>query len=226
MTYSALILLAPMLFVAQTILTLVLQKGEICPGQRGRVHKLLPASGVLWLAIASVEVSAFLISAALFYFYSQVKTGKTRDEGPLWVMWLADMLALLFVGYQLKQFDTVSAGLFWFIFAAMSGALFAHLNLLLARSRLEAFHQLLPVSGVISGIAGALVLSLPLISLSDAAIEPVLNNFLSGFALLISGLVIWCWHLFRKVKPAKAQLSVALLLIYISGICFWPLLQL
>lgn len=54
-------------------LTLVLVK-EICPGQRGRIHKVLPALAVLWLAVASIKIEAFLVVFALFYFYSQVQT--------------------------------------------------------------------------------------------------------------------------------------------------------
>ena len=73
MVESLLVQFAPMLLGAQLILTLILVKGNICPGQRGRIHKMLPAIGVLWLAVASLRIEAFLIVFAIFYFYSQVQ---------------------------------------------------------------------------------------------------------------------------------------------------------
>ncbi|GAL20357.1 hypothetical protein JCM19235_4557 [Vibrio maritimus] len=81
MITAVLTLLAPALAVAMLVLTLILAKGDICPGQRGRIHKLLPAIGILWLAIASLKVEAFLVVFAIFYFYSKVQTGKTRQQG-------------------------------------------------------------------------------------------------------------------------------------------------
>ncbi len=75
MLYSLISVFAPMLLGAQIILTLVKVK-EICPGQRGRINKVLPALAVLWLAVASIKIEAFLVVFALFYFYSQVQTKK------------------------------------------------------------------------------------------------------------------------------------------------------
>ncbi|GAL25633.1 hypothetical protein JCM19239_574 [Vibrio variabilis] len=66
MITAVLTLLAPALAVAMLVLTLILAKGDICPGQRGRIHKLLPAVGILWLAIASLKVEAFLVVFAIF----------------------------------------------------------------------------------------------------------------------------------------------------------------
>ena len=103
MVESLLVQFAPMLLGAQLILTLILVKGDICPGQRGRIHKILPAIGVLWLAVASLRIEAFLIVFAIFYFYSQVQTKKTRDSGPIWVMYLACGLALSYVAIQVSE---------------------------------------------------------------------------------------------------------------------------
>ncbi|MDM7484535.1 MAG: hypothetical protein P3W98_005180, partial [Vibrio metschnikovii] len=79
MLYSLLSVMAPMLLGAQVLLTLVLVKGDICPGQRGRIHKVLPVLAILWVAVASLKVEAFLVVFALLYFYSQVQTKKTRQ---------------------------------------------------------------------------------------------------------------------------------------------------
>ena len=42
MIQQLLVTFPPMLFGAQALLTLLLIKGDICPGQRGRLHKMLP----------------------------------------------------------------------------------------------------------------------------------------------------------------------------------------
>lgn len=74
MVQQLLAVIAPMLFGAQLILTLILVKGDICPGQRGRIHKILPAIAILWLAVASLKIQAMLVVFAIAYFYSKVQT--------------------------------------------------------------------------------------------------------------------------------------------------------
>ncbi len=83
MLYSLLSVMAPMLLGAQVLLTLVLVKGDICPGQRGRIHKVLPVLAILWVAVASLKVEAFLVVFALLYFYSQVQTKKNTSRRAL-----------------------------------------------------------------------------------------------------------------------------------------------
>ncbi len=46
-------------------------------------------------------------------------------------------------------------------------------------------------------------------SLSEAQLEPVISTLLFGFALLISSIVVWCWHLLLS-KHLKLQLTIAL----------------
>ncbi len=61
MIQQLLLTFPPMLFGAQALLTLLLIKGDICPGQRGRLHKMLPSIGILWLAVASLRIEAFMV---------------------------------------------------------------------------------------------------------------------------------------------------------------------
>mgnify|MGYP001023231339 CR=1 FL=1 len=70
MIQTLLSVFSPMLLGAQILLTLVLVKGNICPGQRGRIHRVLPAIGVLWLAVASLKIEAFLVVFCIFYFFA------------------------------------------------------------------------------------------------------------------------------------------------------------
>jgi len=199
-----------MLLGAQLVLTLVLTKGEICPGQRGRIHKLLPALAILWLAIASIQIQAFLVVFALFYFYSQVQTKKTRERGPMWVMYLADGLAAGFVGAQIAGQATGAGMLAMLTMVLLLGGAFAHLLLTVARTRLQAFHRILPFSGVVAAMLIALIVLLHAYSLDEQALAIATQQILVGFAVMLTAIIVWCWHIFTSKTVNKVQLAVAL----------------
>ncbi|WP_413285924.1 hypothetical protein [Vibrio sp. MA40-2] len=225
MTESLLALLAPMLLGAQLVLTLVLVKGEICPGQRGRVHKLLPAIGVLWLSIVTIKMSAFIVACAIFYFFSKVQISKTRNQGPLWVLYLADLLAFLFVAMQASVLPTVFASIEWVLHISLLGAILAQLLLLIARSRLQAFHRVLPVIGIVSSMSLALVVALHVIGLEQASMDSLYQTILIGLACLLVGSVVWCWHLVTRHTVNKVQLSISLTLLLLAGVQLYPLIS-
>ncbi|NAW56080.1 MULTISPECIES: hypothetical protein [unclassified Vibrio] len=210
MIQSLLTLFAPMLLGAQLVLTLVLTKGDICPGQRGRIHKLLPALAILWLAIASIQIQAFLVVFALFYFYSQVQTKKTRERGPMWVMYLADGLAAGFVGAQIAGQATGAGMLAMLTMVLLLGGAFAHLLLTVARTRLQAFHRILPFSGVVAAMLIALIVLLHAYSLDEQALAVATQQILVGFAVMLTAIIVWCWHIFTSKTVNKVQLAVAL----------------
>ena len=217
MVQQLLTMFAPMLLGAQLVLTLVLVKGDICPGQRGRVHKLLPVLAILWLAVASLKIQAFMVVFAIGYFYTQVQTKKTRDSGPLWVMYLANGLALAYVGIMIGEASTWSAGLAVLIEVLLLGAALAHLLLTVARTRLQAFHKILPAAGVVSAMLMSLTVLFKAYGLSEEQLSQLTQPILFGLALLISGVVVWCWHIFTQKAVSKVQLGVALVMLLGSG---------
>lgn len=220
---SLLFLIPPMLLGTQLILTLVLMKGEICPGQRGRLHKLFPAIGTLWLACSTSNIAALAVAAPLFYFYSRVQTGKTRERGPIWILLLANLCAAGYVVLQMLEQHSLSALLALLISALFLGAAFAHLNLKFAASRLQAFHSLLPITGLISGIALALTMAMQAMQTESVQLAQLSLHIFAGLALLIAGIVVWCMHLLRGVEAGKLQLSLAVLLVMAACISFQPL---
>lgn len=211
MVQQLLAVFAPMLLGAQLILTLILIKGDICPGQRGRIHKILPAIAILWLAVASLKIQAMMVVFAIAYFYSQVQTKKTRDQGPMWVMYLANGLALAYVGIVVAEQQSIAAGLNVLVQVLLLGALFAHLLLTIARTRLQAFHRILPVSGVVAAMLMSLAILLKASGLGDEALVSATQPLLIGLALLLSAIVIWCSHMLMSKEIQKVQLSIALL---------------
>ncbi|MBN3492758.1 hypothetical protein [Vibrio neptunius] len=211
MVQQLLAVFPPMLLGAQLILTLILVKGDICPGQRGRIHKLLPVLAVMWLAVASLRIEAMIVVFAISYFYSQVQTKKTRVQGPLWVLYLANGLALSYVAIGIGEQPDLAAGISVFVQIILLGALFAHLLLTVARTRLQAFHRILPVTGVISAMLMSLVILLKAIGLEEVTLTQATQPLLIGFALLITSVLIWSWHIIVSKTVNKVQLAVALL---------------
>lgn len=113
------------------------------------------------------------------------------------------------------------------IFAAifLLGAMLGHLLLTLARSRLQAFHRILPVVGIVSAMLTALCL-LPYVSgLNDEQLQTLLMPIVMSFGLLITGIVAWCWHLISGKTVNKWQLLLAGLLVLASATGFHGLYQ-
>ncbi|KJY93177.1 membrane protein [Vibrio neptunius] len=211
MVQQLLAVFPPMLLGAQLILTLILVKGDICPGQRGRIHKVLPVLAIMWLAVASLKIEAMMVVFAIAYFYSQVQTKKTRVQGPLWVMYLANGLALAYVAIGIGEQPDLAASINVFVQIILLGALFAHLLLTVARTRLQAFHRILPVTGVISAMLMSLAILLKAFGLEEVTLTQATQPLLIGFALLITSVLIWCWHIIVSKTVNKIQLAVALL---------------
>lgn len=225
MIHTLLSVLPPMLLGAQLILTLIMVKGEICPGQRGRVHKVLPAVAVLWLAVASIHLDALLIAGAIIYFCSKVQTKKTRDEGPLTVMYGADILAFASVLWQSFQYGHWSAGVAHFVSLLVLGGIFAHLMMTIARSRLQAFNRLLPVGGILGAMLVALCIVPFAYHLEPIELSQLTHQVLTYFALLVIGIIIWCWHIVASKPVGKLQLVVAQIVLLISMFGFERLYQ-
>jgi hypothetical protein len=212
MIQQLLVTFPPMLFGAQALLTLLLIKGDICPGQRGRLHKMLPAIGVMWLAVASLRIEAFMVVFAIFYFYSQVQTKKTREKGPLWVLHLANGLAFAYVVIQVLEQANWPAATAMTLMVFFLGASFSQLLLTIARSRLQAFHRILPVAGIVSGMLLVIATLFSSYQLDEAVLSTATQPILIALVMLISSIVVWCWHIFTHKAPEKVQLAVAFLL--------------
>ena len=220
MLYSLLNVMAAMLLGAQVLLTLVLVKGDLCPGQRGRIHKVLPVLAILWLAVASLKIEAFLVVFALIYFYSQVQTKKTRQEGPLWALYLANGLALAFVAVLAADALSWSGSLSLISQVFLLGAILGHLLLVQARSRLQAFHRLLPVLGIVSAMLMTLCLVPYTYQLDQAALSQLMQPLLLSFSSLIIGILVWSWHLLLVKPVAKGQLLLAQCLVLVAAAGF------
>ena len=220
---GVLIFLIPALLGAQLILTLVLTKGEICPGQRGRVHKTLPALLVGWLVVAIAQPYAFLPLLALGYFTVKVKTGKTRDAGPLNVFYAANVLAFL-VWFSFVPTLTLPVALLSLVSVALFGSLVAHIMLTQARTRLQAFHRLLPFAGFISAMLSVLCLLWLSSQLDENQLASLTTNVVASLVLLVAGLLVWSMHLLTGKTVNRWQLVVAAGILVLSANMQIPLM--
>ncbi|WP_038178444.1 hypothetical protein [Vibrio rhizosphaerae] len=206
-------ILLPMTAGAQFIVTLVLTKGEICPGQRGRIHRILPLLFVLWLLVAVQHIYTLLNVVLIGYFYSQVKTGKTRQEGPLKILYLANGIAGLAMLFAILTAPNWVAAVTLILSCLLLGAIAAHWLLTIARTRLQAFHRLLPITGILAAMFMTLCI-VPLAARMDPIqLQNVLHSILLSFSLLVTAVIIWSWHLLTAKSADKVQLGISCLVL-------------
>ncbi|WP_139281537.1 hypothetical protein [Vibrio aerogenes] len=206
-------------------MTLVLMKGEICPGQRGRIHRLFPVLALLWASVAVQHLLAMVVTALIAGLYTRVKTGKTRDSGPLMLLWLADMAALVLVIMTIVGMPDWIGGVVIAFSTILSGAISAHLLLVMAKSRLQAFHKLLPAVGVLAAMMITVCIVPFTYGLSDEQLSIMTSSVLIYFSLMIAGLLLWCWHLFLSSTVSRVLLALSCLLLLSSMTGFNSLYQ-
>ncbi|MFD2180372.1 hypothetical protein [Veronia pacifica] len=192
---------------AQWVLTLVLLRGDICPGQRGRIHGVFWYLVGGWLLVIPALPWAVLPFLVLGIFAFRAKTGKTRQVGPIPLLHLANGLGLLTLFMFLIQGQWLQ-NILILLQLPILGAAFSHCLLVKARSRLQAFHRILPVVGIcvamLMAVAGALV------GYVSGAGEAEMLPILASLALLLTGVTFWIVHLFRQDAPKLVMLVPAL----------------
>ncbi|CAM2833996.1 hypothetical protein [Vibrio rarus] len=219
-------LLLPMAIGALLVLITALLKGDICPGQRGRLHQQLPIIAGLFF-ISAGALPAFLIPAGLLVYFSvQTQTGKTRHRGPLFLLYLCALSATLFWLAAIVSSKppfivgslSVCVALLLFL-----GAVLAQLLLIRARSRLQAFHRLLPVTGIISLMMVVIAVLLQTYWAWSANSEWVVGVIVYAFPTLILAVVIWSWHLFCDGTVQLWQIALAGILALLGSYLLLPL---
>ncbi|MEZ8144254.1 hypothetical protein A1OO_18075 [Enterovibrio norvegicus FF-33] len=197
---------------AQFVLTLVLLKGDICPGQRGRLHKAFWFLVAAWALVVPFSPFSALPFIALGIFSLRSKSGKTRLSGPIPVLLLANgfgALAVLISAWHQGMF----VGLLMISQVALVGAITGHCLLVRARSRLQAFHRILPVAGIVAAMLMALVIAVASTSMPEASANALVTSVLTSLGLVLVGVIIWAFHLLRQTPPHLLQLCCALIVI-------------
>ncbi|WP_087025784.1 hypothetical protein [Thaumasiovibrio subtropicus] len=207
---SLLLLFLPMAVGALYFITLCLFKGEICPGQRGRLHKWLPAVLIPFALSIPGSVMTLIPMGLIAAFCFQVKTGKTRVEGPRILLVLAAATSIA-VWIAVAMGHALPVILISALCTPLLGAAFAHLLMTVARTRLQAFHRLLPVLGIVS----AMVMMMLWLWFWKVVLleEIVVANALLCLLALVIAVLLWVLHMFKATAPSKRQLSAVNFLI-------------
>lgn len=195
------------------VMTLVLWKGQICPGQRRRLMRQGKGLTLLWIitlvcGTVSLENSVLILMVAvagITFEYSRHQPVRARSA--LLTSGLASALAMMtaLLVLPLKVVLLISM--------LTSGAAIAQLLMISARCRLQAFYRILPATGFIGiliacGEAVRTALSDKLIS-----VEYVQYATSGALLMLVAAFVIWVWPAFHKEKPTVGRLSI------VSSIC-------
>ena len=118
---------------------------------------------------------------AILYFYFASSNQKTRVQGPLWVIYPRQWSCFCYVGIVISQQPSIAGSALKIIEIFLLGALFSHLLLTIAKTRLQAFHSILPVTGIVS----AMLLSI-VVLVKSAQIEPNLLAEHTNMLLVVS----------------------------------------
>ncbi len=155
--------------VAQLISLLVFYRGEICPGQRGRLIKVNLTFAIywaVWLLISLLQNNHTLTNvmsvcglSVVYFICKQPKTEKIRNSFLLMAALIAGLGCLSY----LMIFTVLPASAFaeYNPFAPiLSGVILANLALVIARNRLQGFIALLPLAMIILLALNALAMFL------------------------------------------------------------------
>lgn len=198
-------------------LGLVLWRGDLCPGQRSRITTQLFSvwviTGLSLMLAVEAKAADWLIwsGAAALILGVVLSLVQSRLEGkraiPATLFWLPAM-PLLVYGIGLLQIQGWLGGLLQMV---LLGAAFAHLMLLRARHRLQAFNTLLPLAGLVAAILSLLWLAV-LVGWqgNDASLDALIPGVLTQAALLTAALLLWFSPLYRQQETAPVVVSTAL----------------
>ncbi|MFQ2214432.1 hypothetical protein [Aeromonas dhakensis] len=198
-------------------LGLVLWRGDLCPGQRSRITTQLFSvwviTGLSLMLAVEAKAADWLIwsGAAALILGVVLSLAQSRLEGkraiPATLFWLP-AVPLLVYGIGLLQIQGWLGGLLQMV---LLGAAFAHLMLLRARHRLQAFNTLLPLAGLVAAILSLLWLAV-LVGWqgSGVGLDALIPGVLTQAALLIAALLLWFSQLYRQQETAPVVVSTAL----------------
>lgn len=198
-------------------LGLVLWRGDLCPGQRSRITTQLFSiwviTGLSLMLAMEAGMKGWLIwcGGAAMILGIVLSLAQSRLEGkraiPSSLLWLPAMPLALY-GLGLLQIQGWLSGALQMV---LLGSAFAHLMLLRARHRLQAFNTLLPMAGLVAAILSLIWLAV-LVGWQGhgASLDALIPGVLTQAGLLIAALLLWFSPLYRQQETAPVVVSTTL----------------
>lgn len=212
---------------AQLLCSLVFLKGDICPGQRGRLsaaHTYFAVFWAVWFVLSLFSNYHYVLTdliclcgiVMLFAAWRQADDVGMR-RGMLKIGVAAGVIGT--VCYALMLTD--APPLIWiqynFTAQALVGVVLANIALVIARNRLQGFIALLPLLMIsllfINAIAVLSILSVNHFSTAEGKSAVIFSNdfaFILYFALHLVIAAILAVHIFRKIKLEYPTLMILL----------------
>ncbi|MGL5070029.1 MAG: hypothetical protein ACRC61_02050 [Aeromonas salmonicida] len=201
-------------------LGIVLWRGDLCPGQRSRITAQLFSiwviTGLSLMLAVEAKVASWLVwsGGAALILGIVLSLAQSRLEGkraiPSTLLWLPAM-PLLVYGVGLLQIQGWLSGL---LQMTLLGAAFAHLMLLRARHRLQAFNLLLPLAGLVAAMLSLLWLAVLAVLVgwqgNGAELDALIPGVLTQAILLIAALLLWFSPIYLQKETAPVVVSTAL----------------
>lgn len=204
---------------ALAVLLLVLLKGDLCPGQRRRISDgLMSVWAVLGLSLmlaVEARVPVFVLwwggltlALGIAVLVYQARLAGKRSLSLQW-----QLPALVLAG-GLGVWLLFSVGVAAIFMLGAGGCVFAHLIMVRAKHRLQAFNLILPVVGVSCVLGMILVLLVQTAGESDpVALDALILPFGQLCGVVLLSALVWLWPVFRKEATSAPVLAVASLLI-------------
>ncbi len=205
---------------AQAILTLALVKGDICPGQRGRLHTqfiILNATGYILSFIHwSSSIFLFISQLCLSFFIFKNKKRKTNTSYFKFSLFLSNVINLtlaLFICYQLylPQAFILISQLF------ITGGLLASLLMRNSRSRLTHFMALMPYIGLFFSII--LIINIAIMHIHYQPLSHQIIILCLGLISLLLALFFWLSEIIFNLKTNNYISILHYLTLLFSTIC-------
>lgn len=213
-------------FSTQLLCALVFAKGEICPGQRGRLVQCNLYLLAFWgfslvaswyfdnLAMGAIGLIGLLAQLCLLQHY---RSGEAQNT----ILVLAVLISL--IGMLLStvpMFALSNALLYQFFIQLLIGVILVALALNISRNRLQGFIALLPHIMLLCLAASAIFSAILLtIAYSNAVIFQNEFALLLYFALHFVLATILIWHIWHKQKPS--YFSLIFLLFIAASLPLW-----
>ena len=210
---------------AACFLALVLTKGEVCPGQRKRItENMISVWAVLALGLMiGVEVYATTLTlviggmAVFIGIMQNLIQSRLQGKRSIPSTWLRLPIALAVITGLLVLWQQQQALLL--LEAVLLGAAFAHVILLRAKHRLQAFNVILPVVGIASSVLLMVGLLVVASMHADSSNMMVIQEFVIYRAvILLLALAVWTIPLYTKQEYSPNLVSLTTVLLLFSEV--------
>ncbi|MGO1793508.1 MAG: hypothetical protein ACTHY5_09055 [Oceanisphaera sp.] len=219
-------LFAPLALTAMAALVLllwILRNGDLCPGQRRRISDgLMSVWAVFGLALMlSVEakVPPFLLwlggTSLVIGLAGVLYQARLQGKRSLSLAWHVPALVLVLMYGAALVFRVGPAAIFM---AGAGGCVFAHLIMVRAKHRLQAFNGLLPLAGIGFSLGLVIYLLIQTLLMQQATtvavpVQSLVMPFGQLCGAILLGAMIWLVPLLRKQQTKPPVIAVAALLI-------------